>query len=90
MQHPTIWPHFFTATIQNWLPLLKENSYKDIIVDTLHFLASDKRIELNAFVINEQSHTFNMAIQKGCESKCSIVFQPHAVSNMLRLLLCRQ
>ena len=51
MTYPTIWPHFFTATILNWIHLLKEDEYKDIIVKCLNFLADEKRIELNAFTI---------------------------------------
>lgn len=46
--HPS---QFFTATIYEWLPLLANDIHKDIIIDSLQFLVSDKRIELNAFVI---------------------------------------
>ena len=51
MTYPTIWLHFFTATILNWKHLLKDDLYKDIIVKCLNFLADEKRIELNAFTI---------------------------------------
>ena len=51
MDYPTIWPQFFTATIQNWKHLLKDDEYKDIIINCLKFLTADKRIELNAFTI---------------------------------------
>lgn len=51
MKYPTIWPQFFTATIQNWKHLLKDDEYKDIIVECLKFLTKDGRIELNAFVV---------------------------------------
>ena len=51
MEFPTIWPQYFTATIQNWKHLLKDDDYKDIIIDCLKFLTADKRIELNAFTI---------------------------------------
>ncbi len=43
--------YFFTATILEWKPLLKEDIYKDIIMDSLKFLVSKKRILLRAFVI---------------------------------------
>ncbi len=49
--YPEHWPQFYTATIQNWKHLLKEDSYKEIIIDSLKFLVTEKRIELNAFVI---------------------------------------
>ena len=42
---------FFTATIFEWNHLLADEKHKNIIVDSLRFLVSDKRIELNAFVI---------------------------------------
>ena len=49
--YPEHWPQFYTATINNWQHLLADNKYKDIIVDSLKFLVTEKRIELNAFVI---------------------------------------
>jgi putative transposase len=42
---------FFTATILNWSHLLKPDKYKDIIIESLKFLVSDKRVVLSAFVI---------------------------------------
>ena len=42
---------FFTASIYNWLPLLHEDKFKNIIASSLQFLVQQKRIELNAFVI---------------------------------------
>ena len=48
---PTEWPQYFTASIRNWMPLLAEDKYKNIITDSLHFLVENKRIELNAFVV---------------------------------------
>ncbi len=49
--YPTEWPQFFTATILEWKHLLKDNSYKEIIIDSLRFLIKQKRIKLFAFVI---------------------------------------
>ena len=48
---PIYSPQFFTATIHEWQHLLADNNHKDIIIDSLKFLVTDKRIELNAFVI---------------------------------------
>jgi putative transposase len=45
------WPEFYTATINNRQHLLADDKHKDIIVDSLKFLVTEKRIELNAFVI---------------------------------------
>jgi putative transposase len=44
-------PQFFTATILNWNPLLKDDSYKDIIIDSLRFLKREGSIVVYAFVI---------------------------------------
>jgi len=48
---PVYWPDFFTAVIYNWLPLLKTDKYKQIIISSLQHLVKNKKIELNAFVI---------------------------------------
>ena len=51
MKYPVIWPQFYTATIQNWKQLLKEDEYKDFIIECLKFLVKKQRIELNAHVV---------------------------------------
>lgn len=45
------WPQFFTATILNWLPILENEENKMIIADSLCYMVSNERVELNAFVI---------------------------------------
>jgi putative transposase len=47
----TEYPQFFTASIKGWYRLLQHDQYKDIILNSLHFLVKDKRIQLYAFVI---------------------------------------
>ena len=49
--YPEHWPQFYTATIYKWQHLLEDDKHKDIIVDSLRFLVTEKRIELNAFVL---------------------------------------
>ena len=49
--YPEYWPQYFTATIYEWKHLLADGRHKDIIIDSLTFLMTKKRIELNAFVI---------------------------------------
>lgn len=51
INYPVYWPQFFTATILEWKPLLKQDKYKDVIIESLRFLVNDKRIKLFAFVI---------------------------------------
>jgi REP element-mobilizing transposase RayT len=47
----TSYPEFFTATCLNWQPLLADSSRKDIIVESLRFIARDNRVVVYAFVI---------------------------------------
>jgi len=47
----TEYPQFFTASVKGYYKLLQHINYKDIIVNSLHFLINEKRIKLFAFVI---------------------------------------
>ncbi len=44
-------PMFFTASIKDWLPLLRHKNQKQTILDSLQFLVSNKRVKVYAFVI---------------------------------------
>jgi len=44
-------PTFFTATIKNWKPLLKQDKYKVIILQKLKQLVEDNKIILYAYCI---------------------------------------
>jgi len=48
--YPEYWLQYFTA-IYEWKHLLAEDRHKNIIVDSLKFLVTNKRMVLNAFVI---------------------------------------
>ncbi|MCP3931161.1 MAG: transposase [Bacteroidetes bacterium] len=43
--------YFTTVTIQNRIPLLKDDQYKDIIIDAFRFCTENKRATIWAFVI---------------------------------------
>jgi len=47
----TLWPEFFTATNYEWKPLLSEDKYKDIIIDSIRFLVLEKRVSVFAFTL---------------------------------------
>ena len=49
--HAIYWPEFYTATILEWKPLLKPDKYKELIVSSLQYLTTNKKITLYAFVI---------------------------------------
>ena len=42
---------FFSATILEWKPLLQQEKYKNIIIDSLSFLVKDRRVIIYAFII---------------------------------------
>ena len=42
--YPIYWPEFYTATIYEWKQLLLQDKYKEIIIDSLKFLVTNKRI----------------------------------------------
>jgi REP element-mobilizing transposase RayT len=44
-------PEFITVTCLEWKAVLKEDRFKDIIVDSLRFLTNEKRIIVYGFVI---------------------------------------
>ncbi len=50
-QYAQEWPQFFTATIQEWKHLLKEDKYKLIIIEALKFLVAEKKVTVYGFVI---------------------------------------
>ena len=44
-------PQFFTATINEWHHLLRDDAVKDIIIGSLRFLVNAKRVNVYGFVI---------------------------------------
>jgi putative transposase len=62
-KYPIYWPQFYTATILEWKPLLSQDKYKQIIVESLKFLTVNKKITLYAFVImNNHIHLIWQAL----------------------------
>jgi putative transposase len=47
----TEWPQYFTATNLEWKKLLQPVKYKEVVINGLRFLVTEKRIKLFAFVI---------------------------------------
>lgn len=58
-------PQFFTATILEWKHLLKQDKYKGIIIESLQFLAKQKRVEVFAFAIMSNHIHLIWRIQEG-------------------------
>ena len=57
--------HFFTATILEWKHLLKEEKYKQIIIDSLHYLCEQKRVRVVGFVLMNNHIHLLWRIQDG-------------------------
>ncbi|TAF76568.1 MAG: transposase, partial [Bacteroidetes bacterium] len=51
MQIIVEYPYFFTATILEWKHLLKPDKFKDIIVNSLAYMAENNRMKIFAFII---------------------------------------
>ena len=66
------YPQFFTATILEWKPLLKQDKYKDIINNSLRFLVQQNRVIVYSFVIMPNHIHLIWQIQLGHEKrKCA-------------------
>ncbi|MGN6605019.1 MAG: transposase [Ginsengibacter sp.] len=60
---------FLTATILKWNHLLKQDCYKEIIIDSFDWLATNKKCTINAFVIMPNHIHLLWKISDGLERK---------------------
>src|ERR1019366_1943065 len=80
--------NYFTATVYEWEPLLANDNYKDIIIESLQYLVNKKRIELNAFVImNNHIHLIWQALQGYTPSQNQASFMKFTAQQLLRSLI---
>ena len=85
--YPVYWPQFFTATIINWRPLLANNAYKDIVIESLQFLVTGNRIELNAFVImSNHIHLIWQPLNQFSPEDVQLSFMKYTAQQILRKL----
>ena len=78
---------YFTATIHEWQPVLKDDRHKNIIIDSLQFLVNDKRIELNAFVImSNHIHLIWQALRGFTPSGVQASFMKYTAQQIKRSL----
>ena len=88
MECPVIWPQFFTATIYKWNNLLKDDHYKDILIDCLKFLVYDKRVEVNALVImSNHVHIIWQPLQQYTLTQIQTTFMTHSAKSIKKKLL---
>jgi REP element-mobilizing transposase RayT len=43
--------YFVTWTVVDWLPIFSESRYREIVLDSLNYLRTNKHTKLNAFVV---------------------------------------
>lgn len=62
-------PQFFTATILEWKMLLKQDKYKDILVDSMRFLVREGRVSVYGFSIMSNHLHMIWQMREGRERK---------------------
>ena len=68
-------PQFFTATINEWHHLLRNDAVKDIIIGSLRFLVNAKRVNVYGFVImSNHLHLIWRIKSPHLQKKCSAGF----------------
>ena len=86
-QLPGEWPQFYTATIQGWKHLLKEDKYKEVIIASLKFLVDSKRVKINAFVIMDNHiHIIWQALHGYSLHDIQTSFKKYTAQEFVRLL----
>jgi REP element-mobilizing transposase RayT len=79
---------FFTATIYEWQPVLADDQYKEIIIESLQFLVTKKRIELNAFVImHNHIHLIWQALNDFTPSAIQASFMKYTAQQIKRSII---
>ena len=69
MQFTGYHPQFFTATNLEWKHLLREDKYKEIIIDSFRFLVKNNRVKIYSFVIMPNHLHLIWQMQPGHERK---------------------
>ena len=81
-------PQFFTSTILEWKQLLLNDSYKDIIIDSLRFLVRQQRVIVYGFVIMPNHVHIIWQIQPGHKREdVQRDFMKYTAQMMLRLMM---
>ena len=79
---------FFTATIYKWQPVLQADRYKNIVIESLQFLVTKERIELNAFVIMDNHiHLIWQAMNEFTPSNIQASFMKYTAQQIKRSLI---
>ena len=81
------WPQFFTATIQGWKHLLKDDRYKDVIISSLKFLKENKKVKINAFIVmSNHIHLIWQALPGNTLEEVQTAFKKYTSQQFIKLL----
>ena len=81
-------PHFLTATTVNWTPLFGSRPIAQILLDSLRFLQTEKRLTLYAYVILE-NHLHLVAASSDLSSAISS-FKSYTARQIIDFLTLRR
>ena len=84
---PENWPQFYTATIEGWKYLLKDDRYKDILINSFRFLTDNRRVRINAFVImSNHVHIIWQALGDYNLQQVQTMYKKYTSQQFLKLL----
>ena len=82
-QYPIHWPQFYTATILEWKPLLGQQKYKQVIIQSLQYFTTNKKITLYAFVImNNHIHLIWQALPGNTPGQIQLSFMKYTTQQI--------
>ena len=85
--YPKDWPQFYTATIQGWKHLFREDKYNDVIINSLKQLVQTKKVRINAFVIMQNHiHIIWQAMHGHHLDNIQTSFKKHTLKEFTKLL----
>ena len=80
--HQNYYTEFLTGTIYSWEHLLKDDDYKQIVIDSFNWLVKNKKCTINAFVVMPNHFHLLWKISDGFER----MFRVHClVSQVMNL-----
>ncbi len=65
MLYSTEYPDYMTTTCLDWKPILRDNCFKDLIIESLRFLVKEERVVVYAFVLMENHFHLIWQIMRG-------------------------
>jgi hypothetical protein len=98
-QYPIYWPQFYTATILEWKPLLNQDKYKQVIVESLQFFTTNlvAFFIAHAMLLYNKTDVVDDVLLGDCGGQQIVVMgkkKPHflciVADGAVAILLCQQ